>query len=560
MESLQADVLVVGAGGAGVTAAVEARKAGAAVVLVSKEPVGYGDTRISLGAMSASPDPASGDSEEAFIEDMIRGGDFLNDPDLVAALVRDALDAALTFESYGHLFFRDEAGVLKRLEVPPGGHRASRTITSPSVGVSMGHVMRAAAARADFPVLEEAICSELLLHEGRVVGAAVLRLATGTPLAILARSTILAAGGAGALYYPHTDCMPSVVGDSFGLALSAGAELVDMEQVQFIPFGITHPPAMLGAPCGEPSMAGPFGRLLNGRDEIVLENIMTMTRAQVARIIMEEIRKGGATPWGGLKLDLRPNLDSPVGELFVGLLKKFGGPFLDVIRKAYGEKAVRLEEPWDVLPSAHYNMGGVKTDPDCRTCLPGLYACGQAQGGVMGGNRLGSTSLTEIFVFGRRSGRAAAREAARLGRLPEPEVARPAFDSLQSLPGRRGSFRPIELKRSLHRLMWENVGPLRDAKGLGTALEEIRRLREAARELKIAGVRAYNQEAADAVELRHMLATAEAIALSAQERRESRGAHVRADFPNRDETEPVRNMVVRLVDGACTVRAVERGR
>lgn len=560
MESLQTDVLVVGAGGAGVTAAVEARKAGVKVVLVSKEPVGYGDTRISLGAMSASPDPASGDSEEAFIEDMIRGGDFLNDPDLVGALVQDALDAALTFESYGHLFFRDEAGILKRLEVPPGGHRASRTITSPSVGVSMGHVMRAAAARAGFPVLEEAICSELLVHEGRVVGAAVLRLATGTPLAILARSTILAAGGAGALYYPHTDCMPSVVGDSFGLALYAGAELVDMEQVQFIPFGITHPPAMLGAPCGEPSMAGPFGRLLNCRDEVVLENIMPMTRAQVARVIIEEIRRGGATSWGGLKLDLRPNLDSPVGELFISLLKQFGGPFLDVIRKAYGEKAVRLEEPWDVLPSAHYMMGGVKTDPDCRTRVAGLYACGQAQGGVMGGNRLGSTSLTEIFVFGKRAGKTAALEAARVQTLPGLETARAAVERLRFLPSRTGACRPIELKRSLQRLMWEKVGPLRDAKGLGTALEEIGRLRQAARELTITGVRAYNQEATDAVELSHMLAAAEAIVLCARERRESRGAHVRADFPDRDETEPVRNMVVRLVDGACAVRAVERGR
>lgn len=560
MESLQTDVLVIGAGGAGVTAAVEARKAGASVVLVSKEPVGYGDTRISLGAMSASPDTASGDSEEAFIEDMIRGGDFLNDPDLVAALVRDAMAAALTFESYGHLFFRDEAGVLKRLEVPPGGHRASRTITSPSVGVSMGHVMRAAAARAGFTVLEETICSELLLYEGRVIGAAALRLTTGTPLAILARATILAAGGAGALYYPHTDCMPSVAGDSFGLALQAGAELVDMEQVQFIPFGITHPPAMLGAPCGEPSMAGPFGRLLNCRDEVVLENLMTLTRAQVARVIVEEIGRGGATPWGGLKLDLRPNLDSPIGELFVSLLKQFGGPFLEVIRKAYGERAVRLEEPWDVLPSAHYVMGGVKTDPDCRTCVPGLYACGQAQGGVMGGNRLGSTSLTEIFVFGRRAGRSAAREAAARQTLPGPEAARGAVERLRSLPGRKGACRPIELKRALQRLMWDRVGPLRDEQGLEIALEEIRRLRGEARDLSIVGVRLYNEEVLDAVELGHMLAAAEAVALSARERRESRGAHVRADFPHRDDQQPVRNMVVRLVRGLSTVQAVERRR
>jgi len=134
---------------------------------------------------------------------------------------------------------------------------------------------------------------------------------------LLAKSTIMAAGGAGSLYYPHTDCMPAVIGDSYGLALAAGAELVDMEQVQYLPFGITHPSGLLGAPCGEPVVAGPFGRLLNGSGDVVLEGIMTMTRAQVSRIIMEEIQRGGATEHGGLLLDLTPNVKSPEGDFFV---------------------------------------------------------------------------------------------------------------------------------------------------------------------------------------------------------------------------------------------------
>ena len=221
-------MLVIGAGGAGVMAAVEAERAGASVIVASKEPLGYGDTRIALGIMSTSPDAASGDSEEAFVEDMIRGGEYLNDPKLVRALVGDAMDATLTVEGFGHIFSRDAEGVLNRMALPPGGHRASRAISSSWLGVSLCHALRSAAARASIEVLEETVCSELLVLDGEVVGAAALRMMTGEPVALLAKSTVVAAGGGGSLYYPHTDCMPAVIGDSFGLGLRAGAELVDI--------------------------------------------------------------------------------------------------------------------------------------------------------------------------------------------------------------------------------------------------------------------------------------------------------------------------------------------
>ena len=558
MDVRKADVLVIGAGGAGVMAAVEAKRAGASVIVVSKEPLGYGDTRIALGVMSTSPDTAAGDSEENFVEDMIRGGEYLNDPKLVRALVGDAMDATLTFEGFGHIFSRDAEGILRRMGVPPGGHRASRAISSPWLGVSMSHTMRSAAARANIEVLEETVCSELLVQDGEVVGAAALGMMTGEPMALLAKSTVMAAGGGGSLYYPHTDCMPAVIGDSFGLGLSAGAELVDMEQVQFLPFGITHPPSMLGIPCGEPSVAGPFGRILNNRAEVILENIMPMTRAQVARVIVEEISKGGATEHGGLLLDLRPNLESPDGELFVTLMKKFAGPFLEGVQKAYGREAFDFKVPWDVLPTAHYNMGGIKTDEWCRSRVVGLYACGQAQGGVMGGNRLGSTSLTEIFVFGKRAGRTAAREAR--DRKPADEgVARETIDRLRSLRGSKGAHRPIELKRRLQNLMWEKLGPLRDGDGLKEALEGIESIRQAANSLRIAEHKRCNQEITDAIELPHMLVAAESIGVSALERCESRGAHVRADFPDRDDENPVQNIVVEKRDSACKTRRTEAG-
>ena len=314
-------------------------------------------------------------------------------------------------------------------------------------------------------------------------------------------------------------------------------------------------PALLGAPCGEPVVAGPFGRLLNNQGDLVLENIMPMTRSQVARSIVEEIGRGGATEHGGLLLDLSPNLASPQGEFFVKTLKKAGAPILSVVRRAYGRKAADLEEPWDVLPSAHYNMGGIKTDEWCRSSIRALYACGQAQGGVMGGNRLGSTSLTEIFVFGKRAGRTAARESSSR-EYAEEKLAREPIERIQALRGSRGRHRPIHLKRTLQRLMWERVGPLREAAGLRDAIEEIETIAERAQDLQISGIKRCNAEVADAVELPHMLATARAIAISAQGRNESRGAHVRSDFPDRDDAGPVENMVVRMRDDECSLRPV----
>ncbi len=556
MDVRRADVLVIGSGGAGVMAAVEASRAGASVILVSKEPIGYGNTRISNGSISISPDPSLGDSEESFVEDMLRGGEYLNDRKLVQVLVREAMNGALNFEGFGHIFSRDQEGAIQREPFPFSGHRARRTVGSPARGVSMAHALRAAAARADIQVIEETVCFELLVADQEVVGAAAVGIMTGEPQALLARSIVLAAGGAGYLYYPHTDCTPSTVGDSYGLGLMAGVELVDMEQVQFIPFGITHPTSMVGIACGEPVTAGPFGRLLNNQGEVVGENIMSMTRAQAARVVIDAISRGGATEHGGILFDLTPNRQHSQGRAFLDSLKEMMPFILGNIRRAYGKKAAAFEEPWDVLPTAHYNMGGIRTDQWCRTRVSGLYACGQAQGGVMGGDRLGSTSLTEIFVFGKRAGRAAAEDA-RQRALTEERLAHEAVDKLRSLRGAKGAHRPIDLKKRLRQLTWAKIGPLRDADGLQQALDGIEAIRKDSQDLRVADLKECNFDLLDAIELPHMLATAEAMALSSLDRRESRGAHVRSDFPERDDQNPAKNMVVDLDDGRCRLRPME---
>jgi len=228
------------------------------------------------------------------------------------------------------------------------------------------------------------------------------------------------------------------------------------------------------------------------------------------------------------------------------------------VRRAYGKKAADLEEPWDVLPTTHYLMGGVKTDEWCRSRVPALYACGQAQGGVMGGNRLGSTSLTEIFVFGKRAGKVAAREAKDRG-FAGDDIAKESIARLETLYGSQGAHHPIRLKRSIQKLMWEKAGPLRNADDLKKGLAEIGDIKKQSTDLRTSGIKRCNNEVLDAIELPHMIASAEAIIGSALERTESRGAHVRSDFPERDDKKPVVNMVVEKKNGNCEVRRVEAG-
>jgi len=416
----------------------------------------------------------------------------------------------------------------------------------------MGQAMRSGLARSGAFVMEETVCAELIVADGGVAGAVALCMKTGEVTAILAKSVIMASGGAGALYYPHSDCMPCVTGDSYSLSLGAGAELVDMEQVQFIPFSITHPKSMEGVICGEHAMARPFGKLINNKGKVVLKNFHNKTRAEVSKIMIEEVRNGGATEHGGLLFDVSTNMKTPVlRTIYRNKMNEVAAHFLENIRKAYGKDAAEFREPWDVLPAAHYFMGGVITDACCRSSIKGLYACGQAQGGVMGGNRLGSTSLTEIFVFGKRAGVTAAKEASNRGFCNKDEAV-DAIQRLNNLFGSKGKNPPVNLKKRIQGLMWAHAGPLRDGQGLTEAYELLAEIKKDAADLGIASFRRYNTQVVDAIELSHMIPAAEAIIISALKRKESRGAHVRSDFPAMEKTTSPKNVVVKNADGKLT--------
>lgn len=524
------DVVVIGGGGAGAAAAIAARKAGARVALLSKEPAGYGDTRIAEGGFTY-PGRAAGDSPDLFFEDIMKSGEYLSDPKIARAMAEDAEAAIRALESFGYIIRRDETGqVGPKMAKRAGGHSVNRTVNSSGRGVHMGVVLRAACARAGVEVFEDQMAWRILRENGRVQGVGAYHLTTGAWKVFQAPAVALATGGTGWLYYPHTDCVRTTTGDGYALALDAGAELIEMEQVQFLPFAFSNPMHMLGIFCMESSHAGPYARLLDNKGELVAEQINRLTRAQVTRIVASALREGRGGPHGGLFLDLSPNLAHEDGRAVRDLLFSQGG--FTATRRAQGMKAYRWEEPIEILPSAHYHMGGVRTDENGASKVPGLYAAGAVQGGLHGANRLGSSALTEIIVFGQRAGTAAAQYARTAQRAPEA-----VFDAPASImPGTQGRHAPIALVRRLQKIMWDHVGPLRDAAGLQSGLKALNQVSEDAKDIKIASGAGCNNDMRDALELALMLPTAYAMAQAALLRQESRGAHLRDDFPEMEST------------------------
>ncbi|MDR1245577.1 MAG: FAD-binding protein [Clostridiales Family XIII bacterium] len=556
--TISTDVLVIGGGGAAVTAAVSAAALGADVILASKEPIGYGDTRISMG-MIANPCMKEDDSEKEFCNDLLECGEHLNNPEIAWILAKKAHRAREISEGFGHLFQRDKDGLIgPGVAFFSGGHSKARTLRSPpSNGIGIGNALRAAAVRSGVRVLEETAAHKLLKDGDRVNGAVCYDLARGGAIIISAGAVILATGGAGWLYYPHTDCMSGACGDGYSLAYEAGAELTDMEQVQFVPFALTHPAPLCGIFFGDPASAGPAGVIRNAHGEAVLHNVHNRTRAQVTGLMSELLSRGEGTEHGGLLLDLSANLLTEDGRRMWETRNRLGQ--FDAVRAAYGEKAYRWEESLDVAPTAHYNMGGVKVDTETQSSVKGLFAAGQVMGGVFGGDRLGSASLTEVFVFGEIAGQEAAR-AAKGARPARPADAKRAAGELTGLIGRCGKYTPIQLKRRLQDVMWNKVGILRYETGMKEALAEFALIEAQARDIRTCASRTFNRDALDVIELRHMLRCALMITRSALTRRETRGAHLRPDCPNRDDENFARNITVRESDGEMKISKPETGK
>jgi succinate dehydrogenase/fumarate reductase flavoprotein subunit len=544
------DVVCIGGGGAGIAAATTAARNGARVALISKEPVGYGNTRIAAG-IKVHPGITAGDSETLFYEDMLAGGEYLNNPRLARIVAEESRLSSQMLESFGYTFRRDEEGLISaKVARRSGGHSVIRSLApSPYGGVPIGLALRSAGARGQWDVLEEVVVTRLLTEGDRIRGLVTLHTKDGKLERIAAKAVVLATGGAGWMYYPHTDCLRVSTGDGYALALNAGAELVDMEQVQFIPFAVTHPRSLTGLIIGDPSVAGPHGRLLDKDGNVVATGINVMTRAQVAVIISREVERGRGTAHGGMLLDLSPNFADESGRQHLAHAKiNIAG--LNVVKRAYGPKAFKCEQPWEVLPSAHFTMGGVVIDEWCRTSVKGLYAAGEVAGGIHGANRLGSVALSEILIFGRRAGEDAAKYAAG---ADAPSKHADDMDSERERISRwhaQHGARPIQLVRRLQTSMWKNVGLVRNQEKGMRALREIDQIEAESAEMGFAARPGYCTDLKDAFELASMLEVARATARSALERRESRGAHARSDYPARDDKNWLANIFVRGVGKA----------
>ena len=528
---LSTDVLVVGAGGAGMYAALAAARAGASVILADKNMIGRGGATVmaqmTVAAALAEQEP---DTWEHHLADTLAAGRGLCDVALAEVLCRTAPDRMREMDEWGVGWARSE-GHIRQVTAP--GHRRQRCCyvdflnTGPAVaGTLRKRVGRTGGIRA----LSDIAITDLVVKDGSVRGALALSLGDGTALEIEAAAAVIATGGLTRLY-SRSSASNNMAGEGYALALRAGAALVDMEFVQFFPIGHLAP-RLVGM---DPIMWDPFryklgGRLLNGAMEEFIDRYggeddgrYTATRDLATYAICREVEAGRGSPSGGAWLSFTHLPEAELRDAF--------GPVIDRLLKN-GIDLTRA--PIEVAPIAHYHMGGVKVDARMRSTVAGLYAAGEAVGGAAGANRLSGNAISEALVYGEIAGREAARHAeghARGWDARAAEVTRAAAEPSTETSGTGRSA--VALVQELRRLMWKHVGPFRDRGGLTSALEHIRAMRDDdLPRVPVPRDTAFAIELADRQELRSALLVAEAVAVAALAREESRGAHQRDDFPD----------------------------
>ncbi|MDD1644754.1 MAG: fumarate reductase subunit A [Methanomicrobiales archaeon] len=505
----EAHVLVIGSGGAGVRAALEAVRYGD-VLLVSKSVAGKGGcTPMAEGGYNAALREA--DSCVGHLEDTLKGGAYLNDLELVQVLVNEAPDRLQDLVRWGAVF--DVTETCQVAQRSFGGQRFPRTCYA---GDRTGHEMMMTLLEqlraSDVEVLQEVTVTDLLTREGAVVGAAVLD-RTGRLEVIQADSTILATGGGSRVYDVSTNSATGT-GDGYSLGYGAGAELIDMEMVQFHPTGAVYPYDARGRLVTE-AVRGEGGILRNAKGERFMsrydpERMELSTRDVVARAIAREIQEGRGTPRGGVYLDVTHLPAKQIEERLPVMLEQFLAFGVD-IRK----------EPMEVSPTAHHFMGGLRITPSCQTTVRCLFACGEVAGGVHGANRLGGNSLAETQVFGKRAGEAAGRAPSR-GQHPEQRQLDLIERRLEGLLS--GMVNPVSVERKVQLAMWKGAGVFRTGPELTQTLTEVEKLGRkklhAASKLNLA----------ECMTVHHLCTTAMLVLKSALLRPESRGAHVRTDL------------------------------
>jgi succinate dehydrogenase / fumarate reductase, flavoprotein subunit len=545
----QNDVLVIGAGLAGQRAALAAAAEGASVGIISKVHPVRSHSNAAQGGINAALDPQ--DSWESHAFDTVKGSDYLGDQDAIEIMCREAPEELLELEHLGVTFHRNEEGRLGKRAF--GGASAARTYYVADItGQAILHVLYEQLMKFDEVYRYEEWFTTGLVQdeEGRMAGAITRNIRDGSMELFAAKAVILATGGNGQIYDPTTNAL-ICTGDGIAMAYRIGAPLMDMEMIQYHPTTL----AGLGLLITE-GARGEGAHLYNAEGERFMEkyapNKMELaSRDVVSRAEQTEINEGRGFPDGTVALDItvvpRKRIHEALREI-VNVGRDFAG--VDITR-----------EPIHIKPGNHYVMGGVKTDVQGQTAIPGLYAAGEcACVSVHGGNRLGANSLLDTLVFGRRSGQHAAKATKGLP-LPEPGHARVIEEEreIAAIVGRNsGPRRVSELKAELGRTMDKYVAVFRDEAGLREALEIVRRLKEEARDVSIDDKgTVFNQDVLGALELDFMLDNADAIVVSALERKESRGAQFRTDFPERNDDEWLKHITVEANGGEPEISYTE---
>lgn len=525
-EVIDTDVLVVGAGGAGCRAAIEASNHNVRVTVITKDILGKAHTVMAEGGINAAlgnSDPR--DSWESHGYDTVSGGAWLNDQELVEVLVKYAPERVLELEEFGALFSRTPDGKIAqrpfgKQSFPRACYAADRS--GHEIMVTLVDEMR----RRDIEVHDEIYATSLLTDGSRIAGVTALDIRRGDFKVYRAKATIMAAGGAGRIYEITTNAQADV-GSGYAMAYKAGVELVDMEQYQFHPTGVAFPESARGMLVTE-GVRGEGGILLNKYGERFMKryhpDMMELAgRDQVSRAIATEILEGRGTEHGAVYLDVSFLPSSLIEEVLPTMFHDFLDLGVDI-----------RNEPMEVTPTAHHYMGGIKINTKCETNMRGLYAAGEVAGGVHGGNRLGGNALADNLVFGAIAGESAAIYALNneMPKLDRRQI-EAEYERVFAPLDRKDGVRQSQLKKRLAKLMWDKVGIFRNGRDMKSALDEIilMRTRDEPRIYTDNKSTRYNMELVGALEISDMLLVSEILTRSALMREESRGAHYRTDFP-----------------------------
>ncbi len=579
------DVLVIGAGGAGLRAAIEAKEAGADVGLVCKSLLGKAHTVMAEGGVAAAlAHVASADTWQVHFRDTMVGGKLLNNPRMAQLHAMEAPDRVRELELWGAVFDRTDDGRI--LQRPFGGHSHPRLAhVGDRTGLEMIRTLQDRVVSAGIEVYMECTITRLITGADGVRGAFGYWRTTGQPIAFAAKSTVLATGGIGKAYEVTSNSW-EYSGDGQALAYEAGAELIDMEFVQFHPTGMVWPPGVRGLLVTE-AVRGEGGILRNvngerfmwkylpedrraeyaetdeeatrwvtalsqGRETDARRPPELSTRDNVARAIYTEVREGRGSPHGGVFLDISYLPADHVRRKLPSMYDQF---------KELADVDI-TKGPMEVGPTTHYVMGGIRVDAETgETTTPGLYAAGEVAAGMHGANRLGGNSLSDLLVFGARAGAAAARQAA--GREGEAYL-----DPVQIQDASAELAAPLEratvagedayaIQRDLQEVMQRLVGIFRLEADLDEAIRQLADLRGRWERVSASGGRAYNPGWNLVFELGNLLTVSEAITRSARQRTESRGAHSRLDYPDSDDAKwnGLNSVVARAADGSMSVKA-----